>query len=77
MDTWEKSDFNKGYWTPYCEQWFQERLAHIRNNRTSPRTAKKWADGLKRIAKISHPFYRAVQDASVNFLDKQLGVPSM
>ncbi|PIL26011.1 hypothetical protein GSI_11765 [Ganoderma sinense ZZ0214-1] len=75
-DTWEKSDLNKGYWTPYCEQWFQERLDRIRNNATSPRTAKKWSDGLKRI-KVSGPFHTAIQDASAQFLAQEFGVPAL
>ncbi|KAI1783062.1 hypothetical protein LXA43DRAFT_904339 [Ganoderma leucocontextum] len=75
-DTWEKSDLNKGYWTPYCEHWFQERLEHIHKSETSPRTATKWADGLKRF-KVSRPFQRAVQDASAVFLDEQLQVQRM
>ncbi len=67
---------NLGFWTPYCEEWFQLRLAHIRANDTSPRTAKGWKDSLKR-HKLCRKFQDVVNLASAQFLDEELRVPQV
>ncbi|KAI1789776.1 hypothetical protein LXA43DRAFT_892236 [Ganoderma leucocontextum] len=72
--TWEDSDLDMGYWTPYCEEWFQQRLRRIWANDTEPRTAKKWKDGLKR-HKLCRRFRDVVDLASVTFLEQELRVP--
>jgi hypothetical protein len=40
--TWEKSQFNVGYWTRFAEEWFQRRLAEIRSNNAQCKTAAQW-----------------------------------
>lgn len=40
--TWEKSQFNVGYWTRFAEEWFQRRLTEIRSNKAQCKTAAQW-----------------------------------
>ncbi|KAI0766258.1 hypothetical protein BC629DRAFT_1264435, partial [Irpex lacteus] len=39
---WENSSCNIGYWTPSHEDWFQDRLAKIKDGTGRPKTALGW-----------------------------------
>ena len=39
---WRASGLKFGYWTPFCEHWFQQRLLGIREGKKQPETGKHW-----------------------------------
>lgn len=39
--------YNLGFWTPDNENWFQNRLADIRNGLAGPRSASEWRKDVK------------------------------
>jgi hypothetical protein len=40
--TWEKSQYNVGYWTRFAEEWFERRLTEIRSNNAQCKNAAQW-----------------------------------
>jgi hypothetical protein len=45
---WASCGFNVGFWSELCEDWFQHRLAEIRNGTAKLCTSKKWKNALAR-----------------------------
>ncbi|KAJ6551210.1 hypothetical protein B0H19DRAFT_950741 [Mycena capillaripes] len=43
---WESSGLNMGYWTPFCEQWFQSRQAEIRTGTALLHDQAQWRQKL-------------------------------
>ncbi|KAJ7489196.1 hypothetical protein FB451DRAFT_979116, partial [Mycena latifolia] len=43
---WHGSGLNIGRWTPACEDWFQDRLAHIRAGDAPLHTLNQWKNNL-------------------------------
>ena len=61
------SGLNVGYWSPYCEQWFQKRLAEINAGRTTPFSAKDWKDKVV-MFKGAPRFRNAMTDATAQHI---------
>ncbi|KAF8589569.1 hypothetical protein K439DRAFT_1289399, partial [Ramaria rubella] len=40
--SWSHSGLNVGYWSPTAEVWYQNQLAHIKDNTAELYHAKKW-----------------------------------
>jgi hypothetical protein len=49
--TWVSSSLNVGYWSTGCEEWFQLRLAKIRNGTAELKTTAKWTSALRILGK--------------------------
>jgi len=50
---WHNSGMQVGFWSPYCEEWFQLHLKSILSGGASPRTSKGWDQALKLARKQS------------------------
>src|SRR5882724_629764 len=50
---WNNSGMQVGFWSPYCEEWFQLHLKSILSGGASPRTSKGWDQALKLARKQS------------------------
>jgi hypothetical protein len=51
--TWNNSSLNVGYWSTGCEEWFQRRLANIRDGTATLKTTAKWTSALRILGKTS------------------------
>ena len=60
---------NLGYWTPYAEFWFKQRLDRIRCNEAKPKTAKQWSDDM-RVARDAQQLRKVVDQALSTFLKR-------
>ena len=47
QETWYQSELNVGYWSEACEDWYQQRLADIREGRASMMNATAWRNKIK------------------------------
>jgi hypothetical protein len=65
-ETWENSPLNVGYWSPNCEEWFCERLDHIRtgSSRGGPRSGSTWTSDLKKWRRTPHVVASSKQAAA-------------
>ncbi|TBU36529.1 hypothetical protein BD309DRAFT_1024264 [Dichomitus squalens] len=70
-EVWDGSDMDAGYWTPYCEHWFQTGLNLIRKGEARLRTSSKWRGTLK-VHKHIKNWRRAVATASHSFLQERI-----
>ncbi|KAI0373836.1 hypothetical protein BV20DRAFT_937080 [Pilatotrama ljubarskyi] len=75
-NVWEKSDLHTGYWTPYCEHWFQTLLSKYRCGEEQPRNAGRWRDTLRH-AKRAGKLRESIEVASANFLYNRMHIPSV
>lgn len=66
---------NIGYWTPFCESWFQTRLQMIRASNATPHGSKEWRNKIT-FYQGARKLRRAVEAASENFLKDVLRVPA-
>jgi hypothetical protein len=57
-----------GYWTPFCEAWFQRRLNEIREHRAELRNSTHWGRALEAFGKTTKKVKKANQLASESFL---------
>jgi hypothetical protein len=56
-----------GYWSPFCEKWFQKRLQGIRDGKEHPRSSNEWRQALV-FNKATNRVLEAMEDASTRFL---------
>ena len=47
LTAWRNSGIQVGFWSPYCEEWFQLCLKSIISSLAKPRTSKEWNQALK------------------------------
>ena len=74
--TWEVSGLEFGYWTPWCENWFQKRLLQIRNGEGSPLGSRDCRHALKMFKGVGL-LRDAVVNASEGFLQDGLRVATV
>ncbi|KAI5117334.1 hypothetical protein M0805_001939 [Coniferiporia weirii] len=65
---WEHSSMNCGYWSTFCEVWFQNRLRKIRSDQESVKNQGKWRTWLA-LAKKSRPVIEYNRCFSESFID--------
>ena len=75
-EIWEKSSLNVGYWTPYCESWFANRLKSIRDGKFELRNASHWRRSLKQ-AVDAQRLSKALEEKSKTFLLKEYEIRSV
>ena len=66
--TWDTGTWEQGYWTSFCEQWFQKRLDRIRSHEVGIKGARAWRD-VFRTALNARKLCQAVETASEQFVD--------
>ncbi|OCH84638.1 hypothetical protein OBBRIDRAFT_741245, partial [Obba rivulosa] len=71
---WHYSGLNVGYWAPFCEEWFKERLHTIQAGSAQPHGAKEWRMKVT-LTKGTHKVRLAVDGTSERFLSDVLCVP--
>ncbi|OJT07017.1 hypothetical protein TRAPUB_2129 [Trametes pubescens] len=72
---WNYSGMNVGYWTPFCESWFNTRLQAIRASNATPHGSKEWRNKIT-FYQGARKLRRAVEVVSEKFLKDVLRVPS-
>ncbi|EIW58372.1 uncharacterized protein TRAVEDRAFT_124826 [Trametes versicolor FP-101664 SS1] len=72
---WSYSGMNVGYWTQFCEDWFQLRLQAIRDSNAAPHSGKEWRNKIT-FHQGARKVKRAVEVASERFLLDVLRIPS-
>lgn len=70
--TFMRSGMWIGYWTPWCEKWFNQRLEEIRNGTAILRTSREWNQYLTFYLKSTGKLLRANDAASTSYLDRIL-----
>ncbi|KAI0349114.1 hypothetical protein OH77DRAFT_1415539 [Trametes cingulata] len=70
---WSYSGMHVGYWTPFCESWFCERLEAARAGDAVPYGAKEWRNRIT-LNKGAHKLRLAVERVSGEFLSRTLRV---
>ncbi|KAI0634147.1 hypothetical protein C8Q77DRAFT_1056369 [Trametes polyzona] len=73
---WEKSSLNVGYWTPWCEEWFQAVLKRHLSGNAVLKNSSAWKDALSHF-KPAGKLRDAVERASQVFLHDRMCVPSV
>src|SRR5882724_5067137 len=68
---WHNSGMQVGFWSPYCEEWFQLRLKSILSGRASPRTSNGWDQALK-LARKQSKLVRNYECLAAQFVTDEL-----
>jgi hypothetical protein len=72
QSTFLKSGLYVGYWSAWCEKWFQERLQEIKSGKAKPMDPKQWKAVLKLVSRETKLIMKAIENESVKFIDSLL-----
>ena len=56
-----------GYWTPYCEAWFQHCLMEVHEHCTKLQNSTRWAKSLESFGRTSRKLRKAIHLASESY----------
>lgn len=65
---WNNNHFDQGFWTPWCESWFLNRLNRIRSDQARLYNARQWEWALRQ-AGDARKFCDALELASNRWLE--------